>query len=116
MIKTILSIIGIIAIIWFLCVHIANIILYVIYAFTTDMTYESLVRSTSTYPTESGEWYIIPTISIYKNNGYFTFTFTWFKWIFNTEYHFRTEEEDDLYRKAFQELKSEEDNKNNKKK
>lgn len=107
MIKTILSIIGIIAIIWFLCVHIANIALYIVYKVTNGLTYTALVRAIAIYNTTDGEWYIIPAVSFYNDNGFFNLTISFIKWNFIIEYHFRTEEEETLYYQAKRELDEE---------
>lgn len=97
--KTILIIIGIIAIIWIGLLLFFHITLYIVFIFSENIKYTSVTRNTSIYGTQFDEWYIIPTISFlleFNDNSYPSFTITWLKWNFNISYHLKTEKEEDL--------------------
>lgn len=100
MINYILQIIGIVAIIWIAILIVANLIHYIVLKYTYNGNdWASITRDTSIYCTQSGEWYIIPTISFYlefNNKTYPSFQIIWFKWIFNISYHFKTEKEEEI--------------------
>lgn len=98
MITTILSILGVIFLIWIVVVFIWNLIIYIIYKYTDDCKYTYLKRSTVICDTEYGEWYIIPSFSFHISSicNYPTFEFIWLKWQFVVYYHFQTEEEESI--------------------
>lgn len=98
MITTILSILGVIFLIWISVVFIWNLILYIIYKYIDDIKYTYLRRSTVLVNTEYNDWYIIPSVSFYIDNicKYPTITFVWLKWQFTISYHFMTEEEEQI--------------------
>lgn len=98
MITIILSILGVIFLIWISIVFIWNLIIYIVYKYTDDCKYTYLKRSTVIYDTEYGEWYIIPSFSFHIDSicKYPTFEFIWLKWQFVVYYHFQTEEEESI--------------------
>jgi len=98
----VLSIFGIIFIIWFFVVFIWNIILYIIHKFADYYDYTSLKRCTTVYNTEFNEWYFIPTFSFHIESvtKYPNITIVWLKWQYVITYHFQTEEEESIEIKA----------------
>ena len=92
----VLSILGIIFVIWISIVFIWNCIITIVFRFTDDSPYTSLKRTTCIYPTDFNEWYIIPSLSFHIDNicKYPHISFTWLKWTFSITYHFETEEEE----------------------
>lgn len=95
---TILSILGIIFLIWISIVFIWNLIIYIIYKYTDDCRYTYLKRSTALYNTEYDEWYIIPSFGFHIDSicKYPTIQLVWLKWQFVIYYHFETEEEESI--------------------
>lgn len=105
--KTILSIIGIIALVWLTVLLIAHIIEHIVSKFSENSKWCSITRDTSIYGTELDEWYIIPTITIYFsfNSGqYPSFQIIWLKWIFSISYHFKTDLEEEAEAEARRKL------------
>lgn len=98
MITTILSILGVIFLIWIATVFILNLIIYIIYKYTDDCRYTHLKRSTVIFGTEHGEWYIVPSFSFHIDSicKYPTIQFVWLKWQFIITYHFQTEDEETI--------------------
>lgn len=97
--KTILMIIGIIAVIWIGLLLFFHIALYIAFIFSEETKYTSVARDISLYGTQFNEWYIIPTISFhleFKNNSYPSFSIIWLKWQFYMSYHLKTEKEEDI--------------------
>lgn len=98
MITIILSILGVIFLIWISIVFIWNLIIYIVYKYTDDCKYTYLKRSTVIFDTEYGEWYIIPSFSFHIDSvcRYPTLQFMWLKWQFIICYHFQTDEEESI--------------------
>lgn len=98
MITIILSILGVIFLIWIVVVFIWNLIIYIVYKYTDDCKYTYLKRSTVIYDTEYGEWYIIPSFNFRIDSvcRYPTLQFMWLKWQFIICYHFQTDEEESI--------------------
>ena len=98
MFTTILSILGIIFLIWIGIVFIWNIIIYIIFKYIDDCRYTYLKRSTVIFNTEYDEWYIIPSFSFHIDSicKYPTIRFVWLKWQFVVYYHFETDEEEGI--------------------
>lgn len=97
--KTILIIIGIIALVWLGLLLFFNIALYIAFSFNKETKYIAITRETCITPIDYEGWYIIPTISFYfefKNTSYPSVTFRWIKWEFYILYHLKTEEEEEL--------------------
>lgn len=105
--KTILMIIGIIAVIWIGLLLFFHIVLYIAFCFSEETKYTSVQRDISLYGTQFDEWYIIPTISFhleFKDKSYPSFNIIWLKWNFNVSYHLKTEEEEDIEAEVRQKL------------
>ena len=98
MLTIILSILGVIFLIWISIVFIWNLIIYIVYKYTDDYKYTYLKRSTVIYDTEYDEWYLIPSFSFHIDSicKYPTIQFVWLKWQFVVYYHFQTEEEESI--------------------
>lgn len=97
--KTILIIIGIIALIWIGLLLFFHIALYITFIFSEEIKYTSVQRDVSLFETQFNEWYIIPTISFhleFKDKSYPSFNIIWLKWNFNMSYHLKTGEEEDI--------------------
>lgn len=97
--KTILMIIGIIALIWIGLLLFFHIALYIAFVFSKETKYIGIIRETSITRIDYEGWYIIPTISFYfefKDKSYPYFGFRWLKWEFYMLYHFKTEEEEEI--------------------
>ena len=95
----VLSIIGIIAIVWISLLIIAHIIESIVFRFTANSKYICVTRDSAIYPTDNNEWYIIPSICFrleFNEPAYPSFEFTWLKWRFYISYHFKTEEEEEI--------------------
>lgn len=110
--KTILSIIGIIALIWLTALLIAHIIEYIVFKHSEDSNWCSITRDTSIYNTECNNWYIIPTFYCYfefYNKRYPQITFIWLKWVFTISYHFKTELEEEAENEARRKLSEQND-------
>lgn len=96
--NVILSIFGIIFLVWIFIVFLWTIIIHIVYKFTDGCKYTYLRRSTVIYGTEYDEWYIIPSFSFHIEPicKYPTITFIWLKWQFVVHYHFQTEDEETI--------------------
>lgn len=96
MITIILSILGIIFLIWITIVFFLNIVLNIVYKITDDCKYTYLKRSSVIYDNEYDEWYLIPSFCFHIDSitKYPTMRLLWLKWQFVIMYHFQTEDEE----------------------
>lgn len=103
----ILSIIGIVALIWLGILLVAHIIESIVFKFSKDAKWSSVTRDTALYGTQFDEWYIIPTFSFrfdFNEPAYPAFQIIWLKWVFNISYHFKTDIDEEAEARAKQEL------------
>lgn len=60
----------------------------------------TLNRDTYIMDTDFFKWYIIPTISFAKYNGYFEICITFLKWVYCIEYHIKDDAEEEAASEA----------------
>lgn len=96
--KTVLSIIGIIAIIYCIIFVLAHICFYVYHKLTNyDCKYVTIQRDSYVGFQPENHFYVIPSLVLYKHDEYFEVYINWLSLEISFVYYLLTSEEEDLY-------------------